>query len=71
MTGTTLFGKKVLKRLVDLEKSQEWLIQQVRERSGGKCFDSRYLSRILRGQSKAETMRKTICEVLGIEQEGE
>lgn len=30
----TVFGKDVKKRLVDLDQSQEWLIRQVRDKTG-------------------------------------
>lgn len=45
----TPFGKEVKKRLVDLDRNQSWLIEQVSKRTG-LYFDSSYMSKILKGQ---------------------
>lgn len=50
------FGKAVKFRLIDLGKNQNWLIEQVREKSGG-FFDSSYLHRILSGKLSGEKGR--------------
>ena len=68
------FGKAVRIRLIELNQSQEWLIEQVRERTGD-YFDSSYLQRLLSGKlpgggrngkpGKAQVIR----EILGMESE--
>lgn len=53
MANTSDFGKAVKIRLIEMEKTQDWLIEQVRERTGD-YFDSSYLYRILSGKLSAE-----------------
>lgn len=48
------FGKAVRIRLIELNKDQNWLIDQVRERTGD-YFDSSYLHRLLAGKLSGET----------------
>ena len=48
------FGKAVRIRLIELNKDQNWLIDQVRERTGD-YFDSSYLHRLLSGKLSGET----------------
>lgn len=50
------FGKAVKIRLIELEKTQNWLIEQV-EKKTGDFFDSSYLHRILTGKVPGETGR--------------
>ena len=75
MVKTTDFGKAVKIRLVELEQTQEWLIQQVREKTGD-YFDSSFLHRLLTGKldgdkgwngkpGKAEVIR----EILGMKED--
>ena len=47
------FGMAVKIRLIVMQKTQAWLIDQVRERTGD-YFDSSYLHRILTGKVVAE-----------------
>ena len=49
MAQTNEFGKAVKIRLIELDKDQNWLIEQVKERTGD-FFDSSYLHRILSGK---------------------
>lgn len=49
MAQITAFGKEVKKRLVDLDKKQVWLIEQVQERTN-LYFDDSYLYKVLTGQ---------------------
>jgi hypothetical protein len=69
------FGKQVRIRLIELDKTQEWLIEQVKERTGD-FFDSSYLHRILSGKLLCETGRNgkpgkatVIREILGLSEE--
>lgn len=60
------FGKKVKKRLVDIDRSQSWLINQVKEKTGLYC-DSSYMYKILTGQHNTPSIVQAICEILEIE----
>lgn len=75
MAKTTDFGKAVKIRLIELGKTQEWLIEQVKERTGS-FFDSSYLYRIMAGELPAERgnngrpgKAQVIREVLGMTEE--
>jgi hypothetical protein len=67
------FGKSVKIRLIELEKDQTWLIEQVKERTGD-YFDGSYLHKILSGKLSAECghggkpgKAAVIREILGME----
>ena len=49
MAQFTVFGKDIKKRLIDLEHTQVWLIEQVRQTTG-LYFDDSYLYKIQTGQ---------------------
>lgn len=73
MANTSDFGKAVKIRLIEMEQTQDWLIEQVRERTGD-YFDSSYLYRILSGKLAAENGTNgkpgkavVIREILGLE----
>lgn len=73
MAKTNDFGKAVKIRLIELDQTQEWLIEQVVERTGD-YFDSSYLHRILSGKLAAEKgingkpgKAEVIREILGLE----
>ena len=73
MAKTSEFGKAVKIRLVELDQTQGWLIEQVKERTGD-YFDSSYLNRILSGKLSGETgyngkpsKAEVIREVMGME----
>lgn len=75
MAKTNDFGKAVKIRLIELEKTQEWLIEQVKERTGD-YFDSSYLYRLLAGKTPGERGNngkpgkvEIIREILGISEE--
>lgn len=63
------FGKRVKKRLIDLDRNQNWLMEQVRERTGGMFIDSAYLQKILSGERSPQKIIDAICEALGIDKE--
>ena len=65
MTQYTDFGKATRRALFDAERSQKWLIEQIRERTGLYC-DSAYLSHIFLGQREAPKIKAAICEILNI-----
>lgn len=71
----TDFGKQVRIRLIEMGKTQEWLIEQVKERTGD-FFDSSYLHKLLTGKLPGESGRNgkpgkasVIREILGISME--
>ena len=62
---TTPFGKEIKKRLVDLERKQAWLIDQVAEKTG-LYFDGSYLHKVMTGQLNSPKIVQAIREILGI-----
>lgn len=65
MAQTTNFGKDIKHRLVDMDKSQTWLIEQVKEKTG-LYFDSSYLWKVMAGELSTPKIVDAIKEVLGI-----
>lgn len=75
MVKTSDFGKAVKIRLIEMQRTQEWLIERVKE-STGDYFDSSYLHRILTGKLPAETgnngkpgKAEVIRNILGMSEE--
>lgn len=73
--ATTDFGKAVKIRLIEMEKDQTWLIEQVKERTGD-YFDSSYLYKLLTGKLTGEAgwngkpgKAEIIRDILGIKEE--
>ena len=66
VNGITDYGKRIKMRLLELGKNQNWLIEQVSERTG-MYFDSGYMYKIMTGQNKSKNITKSIDEVLGFE----
>lgn len=63
MTKVCAFGKEIKKKLVDINQSQEWLIQKVKEETG-LYFDSGYLHKILRGELSTPGIISSISKIL-------
>ena len=63
---TTDFGKTVKHRLIDIDQSQGWLVEEVKKKTG-LYFDSSYLQKILNGKSSAPKLVNAISEILDIE----
>ncbi len=61
----TSFGKSVKIRLIEMEKTQDWLIEQVRNRTG-LFFDSSYLWKIMNGVVATPGMVEAIREILDL-----
>jgi hypothetical protein len=59
------FGKAVKIRLIEMDKTQDWLIEQVRNRTG-LFFDSSYLWKILNGVVATPGMIAAIREILDL-----
>jgi len=68
MVQVTAYGKQIKKRLVDLDQSQAWLIQEVIKKTG-RFMDSGYLYKIMTGERKAPTIVTAINEILGLKEE--
>lgn len=62
------FKKKAKIRLIELGKSQKWLEEQVREKTG-LFFDSSYLAKIFNGERNAPKIKAAICEILNIKED--
>ena len=61
--AATNYAKTVKKTLIDIDKSQEWLMAQVTERTG-LFLDSGYLGKIFRGERNAPKIVNAINEIL-------
>lgn len=59
------FGKTVKKRLVDLDKTQKWLMEQIADKTG-LYVDGFYLYKILTGQRNAPKITAAIMEILDL-----
>ena len=62
---TTDYGKAVKIRLVEMDKSQAWLIERVKEKTG-LYMDSSYMGKIYRGENHPPKVLSAINEILGI-----
>ena len=63
------FGKKVKKALIDMDKSQAWLIEQIKAKTG-LYFDTSYMYKTLTGKYENAVIVDAICEILNITKEG-
>ena len=70
MVGYTAFGKSVKKRLIDVDQTQNWLCERVREKTG-LYFDDSYLSKLLTGKLQTPHMVSAISDILDIPIVGE
>lgn len=61
----TSFGKSVKIRLVEMDKTQAWLIEQVQNRTG-LFFDSSYLWKIMNGVCATPKVVAAIREILDL-----
>ena len=59
----TDYGKKVRIRLVELDKSQSWLIDRVKEKTG-MFVDSSVLNKVLTNRLNSEPIINAINEIL-------
>ena len=62
---TTEFGKEIKKKLIDIDKTQAWLIGQVKERTG-LYVDSSYMCKILAGKATPDKITTAIRDILDI-----
>lgn len=59
------FGKEVKKKLVDIDRTQAWLIGEV-EKDTALYFDESYLHKILTGKLETPKIVQSICKILNI-----
>lgn len=62
----TEYGKTIKKRLLDIDKPQKWLIEEVR-RETGLYFDRSYLTKIANGSKTSPKIVDAIDRLLEIE----
>lgn len=63
MAQLTAFGKDIGKRLIDLDKPQTWLIEEVRNKTG-LYFDDSYMYKIKTGQLSTPKVIQAIRDIL-------
>ena len=66
VAAITPFGKEIKKKLLDIDRDQNWLIEQVR-RETGLYFDGSYLHKIMTGKLNTPGVVSTIREILDIQ----
>lgn len=64
------FGKEVKKKLVDIDQTQKWLMDQISKKTG-LYMDGFYLYKILTGQSANPKIVAAIREILDLPDENE
>ena len=65
MNQLSEFGKQVKKKLIDLNKSQTWVIEEVNKKTG-LYFDSSYMYKIQTGKKTTPKIMEAISEILDI-----
>lgn len=66
MAQITVFGKEIKKRLIDIERPQAWLIEQVKKKTG-LYFDDSYLYKIMVGTLSTPSIVAAINEILELD----
>lgn len=66
MATLTEFGKQVKIKLIQMDKPQKWLNEEVIKRTG-LYFDDSYLHRIVTGKNSNPKIVSAIKEILSIE----
>lgn len=67
MANLSDFGKSIKIRLIEMNKTQRWLVDEVKNTTG-LYFDDGYLYKLLVGLNNNPTMVKAIKEILDIEE---
>ena len=65
MAKTSDFGKAIKIRLIEMDKSQAWLIDKVKEKTG-LYFDDSYLYKIIIGTLSTPKIVQAIREILDL-----
>ena len=63
----TPYGKAIKIRLIELDKPQTWLIEQVKERTGQYC-DSILLYKLSTGQLNVPKIRAAVNQILDLDE---
>ena len=63
---TSEFGKSIKIRLVQIDRTQAWLIEQVKEKTG-LYFDDSYMWKIIAGKLATPKIVQAICEILDLD----
>ena len=69
MKALTDFGIEIKTALLKQSKTQKWLQEKVREKTG-LYFDDSYLHKIMVGTANPEHIKSAIREILGMQKEG-
>mgnify|MGYP000021930212 FL=1 len=67
MAKITEYGKKIKLCLLDMDRTQTWLISEVHQKTG-LYFDDSYLYRIMYGTLRTPKIIAAINETLGIKE---
>ena len=65
VAAITPFGKCIKRRLLDIDRDQNWLIEQVTQKTN-LYFDRSYLHKIMTGKLSTPGIKQAICEILEI-----
>jgi len=63
----TDLGKKIKVALIEKNQTQEWLIAEVKKKTG-LYFDSSYLGKVMTGKRKSERVVAAIYEILALDE---
>lgn len=66
----TEYGKQIKKRLIDIDQSQAWLIEEVKAFTG-LYFDRSYLNKIMTGAKRTPSIITAINKILELDSEQE
>lgn len=66
----TPFGKQIKKRLIDIDRTQAWLIEQVRGVTG-LYFDRSYMYKIQTGQLSTPKIVRAIQDILELPEQNQ
>lgn len=69
--AVTPFGISVKMKLLELNKTQNWLIEQVKKSDNSIYVDSSVMNRVLTGQIKSGKVVDAVKSILNIEEETE
>lgn len=67
MAKVSDFGKEIKIRLIEIGKTQNWLIEQIKTRTG-LYFDDGYLYKVLTGKNKNPKIVEAIKQILEMEE---
>ena len=63
------FGKQIEIALIQKDKTNDWLIEKVKEDTG-RYFDRSYLFKVKTGKLETPGIKKSICRILNIQDSG-